>query len=183
MNWIIPGTRLTAAREEADQVQKQFEAMFFGGGITLSQVANITGLETHSVQNWVKRGFLSKPEHKKYTMRQFCRIVNINMLKSVLSLEEICSLLTYVNGELSDEGDDLVDDAQLYFMFVRLAAQARDYQNPRFWDEAIASVLKDYAQPIPGAKEKVEKVLRIMLTAWVSAQFHFQAKKMLEELV
>ena len=82
MDWIIPGTVLTAPREAADQIEQQFSAMFLAGGIVLSQVAGITGLETHTVQNWVKRGFLTKPVGKRYTLRQLCRILNINMFKN-----------------------------------------------------------------------------------------------------
>ena len=64
MTWMIPGTVLSADRREADQIPQQLEALFFGGGITLSQVTSITGLEAHTVQNWVKRGFLPPPVHK-----------------------------------------------------------------------------------------------------------------------
>ena len=182
MEWIIPGTTLTAKREEAAHVQDQFEAMFFGGGITLGQVAHITGLEPYAIQNWVKRGFLTKPEKKRYSLPQLCRIININMLKSTLPMEEICGLLQYINGDLSDESDDLIDDAVLYFMFVRLAAQARYIGGTKYWDDALAEAAADYEEPVPGAREKLVKVLRIMLTAWVAAQLKSQAEAMLAGL-
>ena len=183
MDWIIPGTTLTEKREEAKHVEDQFHAMFLGGGIALGQVANITGLEPYTIQNWVKRGFLTKPEQKKYSLRQLCRILNINMLKSVLLMEDICELLGYINGDLSDEGDDLIDDSRLYFMFVRLAAQARYIGGTKTWDEALESVAAEYDEPVPGAREKLVKVLRIMLTAWVAAQLKFQTEKMMAELM
>ena len=118
MQWTIPGTALPAVTEETASIQERFQAMFLGGGMMLSQVAAVTGLEPYTVQNWVKRGFLTKPIGKKYTLRQLCRIININMLKDALPMEEICGLLSYVNGNLDDEGDDLIDDSQLYFLFV-----------------------------------------------------------------
>ena len=55
MEWTIPGTVLTAPRSEADNIEKDFKAMFLAGGIMLGQVAAITGLEPYDVQNWVKR--------------------------------------------------------------------------------------------------------------------------------
>lgn len=58
MQWTIPGTTLSAQRQEADSVDKLFQSMFLAGGLTLSQVASITGLEPYTIQNWVKRGFL-----------------------------------------------------------------------------------------------------------------------------
>ena len=70
MNWTIPGTTLTGLREDAGYIDRQFGAMFLAGGISLGQVANISGLEPYTIQNWVKRGFLTSPEHKKYSLRQ-----------------------------------------------------------------------------------------------------------------
>ena len=180
MEWFIPGTVLKADR--AANVEQQFSAMFLGGGIVLSQVTGITGLETHTVQNWVKRGFLSPPERKHYSLEQLCRIITINMLKNVLPMERIVGLLSYINGDLDDESDDIIDDAVLYFMFVRLAAQAAAMNTPRGRDESIAKELADYREPVPGAKERVAKVLTIMLTAWASAQLRLAAEQMLQEL-
>ena len=180
MEWIIPGTVLKADRAAA--VDQQFSAMFLGGGIVLSQVTGITGLEPHTVQNWVKRGFLSSPERKHYSLEQLCRIININMLKNTLPMERIVGLLSYINGDLDDESDDIIGDAELYFMFVRLAAQAATMNTPRGRDECIAKELADYREPVPGAKERVAKVLTIMLTAWASAQLRLAAEQMLQEL-
>ena len=139
MDWMLPGTVLPAMREDADHIEKQFDAMFLAGGMVLSQVPGITGLAPYTVQNWVKRGFLPKPENKRYSMRQLCRILNINMLKSALPMEEICGLLQYVNGDLSDESDDLIDDSKLYFMFVKLAARSKEL----FRQEARDAVLEE----------------------------------------
>lgn len=182
MKWILPGTVMEARREEAERLESQFSAMFLAGGMVLSQVASITGLEPYTVQNWVKRGFLPAPERKRYSMNQVCRIININMLKSVLPMERICGLLGYINGKLDDEGDDIIDDAQLYFLFVRLAAQVRQLNDPARRDELIAQVMTDYSEPVPGAKMRIEKALRVMLTAWVAARIRQEAEKMLEEL-
>lgn len=182
MKWILPGTVMEARREEADRLESQFSAMFLAGGMVLSQVASITGLEPYTVQNWVKRGFLPAPERKRYSMNQVCRIININMLKSVLPMERICGLLGYINGKLDDEGDDIIDDAQLYFLFVRLAAQVRQLNDPARRDELIAQVMTDYSEPVPGAKMRIEKALRVMLTAWVAARIRQEAEKILEEL-
>ena len=182
MNWTIPGTTLAVRREEADGFRGQFQALFLGGGIALSQVTSITGLDPYMIQNWVKRGFLSKPEQKRYTLNQLCRIITINMLKGVLTLDRVCSLLSYVNGKLDDENDDLIDDAELYFLFLSLAARARDFDTPDHWNRAIDDTLANYREPAPGARQRVEEVLRIMLTAWVAARMAQEAEKMLTAL-
>ena len=66
MNWTLPGTTLSLNRSEADQVGNLFQSMFLAGGLTLSQVSSITGLEPYAIQNWVKRGFLAPPQRKRY---------------------------------------------------------------------------------------------------------------------
>lgn len=182
MNWIIPGTTLEANRDEADRIEELFTSMFLAGGLTLSQVATVTGLESHTIQNWVKRGFLSSPRGKRYDMEQVCRILNMNMLKGTLQLEQICSLMTYINGSMEDESDDLVDDTVLYFMFVRLAAQARQVGGNMEWEEALQEITADYVEPVPGARDKLIRVLRIMLTVWAANSMRTAAEKMIEEL-
>ena len=122
MQWTIPGTTLTGERGEADRTPERFQAMFLAGGLTLSQVASITGLEPYTIQNWVKRGFLPSPVNKRYDMEQVCRLININILKGTMPLEQIIKLMAYLNGDLADESDDLVDDTMLFFLFVKLAA-------------------------------------------------------------
>ena len=181
MQWNIPGTVITADLAETDKLQEKFDAMFLGGGIVLSQVAAITGLESYAIQNWVKRGFLPKPVNKKYSLRQLCRILNINMLKDALRMEQICGLLTYINGNLDDESDDLIDDSKLYFMFLKLAAQHRQMKDPSGRDVYISQALENYAEPVPGARERVEKVLKVMLTAWAASLLRQQAVAMTEE--
>ena len=182
MNWTIPGTTLTGQREDAESIRGQFRALFLGGGIALSQVTSITGLDSYMIQNWVKRGFLAKPEQKRYSLNQLCRVITINMLKGVLPMDRICGLLSYVNGRLDDEGDDIIDDAELYFLFLQLAARARDLDTADQWNQALANTLAGYQEPVPGARQRVEQVLRIMLTAWVAGRMAQEAERMLTAL-
>ena len=182
MIWTVPGTTLEEDRARAHLIHREFRAMFMAGGLTLSQVSAITGLETHTIQNWVKRGFLSPPRNKRYDMEQVCRIINMNLLKGGLALEQICSLMTYLNGVLSDESDDLVDDTVLYFMFVKLASRVRDIGSQAEWDEALEQITAEYVEPVPGAKDKLIRVLKIMLTVWVSNTLRTAAERMLNEL-
>ena len=182
MNWTIPGTTLEGLRNNADRTDGLFQSMFLAGGLTLSQVASVTGLEPYTIQNWVKRGFLSPPRNKRYDMEQVCRIININLLKGTLPLEQICSLMAYLNGDLTDESDDLVDDTMLFFLFVRLAARARYLGGDKTWDEALEEITADYKEPIPGARAKLIKVLKIMLTAWVAGRIKAEAEQMIAQL-
>ena len=182
MNWTIPGTVLVASREDPQQLRSQFQAMFLGGGIAMSQVSGITGLDPYMIQNWVKRGFLTKPEQKRYNLNQLCRIITISMLRGALPMEQICGLLRYVNGKLDDADDDIIDDAELYFLFLELAAQARELDSTDQWHIAIEATLSHYQEPFPGARSRVQQVLRIMLTAWIAARMAQEAERMLSSL-
>ena len=182
MEWNIPGTVVRIPREEADRLEEKMAAMFLAGGIVLGQVTAVTGLEPHIVQNWVKRGFLPAPVQKRYSLTQLCRIININMLRFTLPMEKICGLLSYVNGRLDDTSDDIIDDAKLYFLFVRLAVRARQLDEPGQWEQAMAEALADYHEPVPGAKVRVEKALRVMLTAWVASRMRMEAEMQLQQL-
>ena len=182
MNWTIPGTTLEGQRSNADRTDGLFQSMFLAGGLTLSQVSSITGLESYTIQNWVKRKFLAPPQNKRYSMEQVCRIIIINMLKGALPLEQICDLISYINGSLTDESDDIINDAVLYFMFVSLAARARHIGGSKEWSDAMDEVMESYAEPFPGAKEKVIRVLRIMLTAWIASRLKAQVDDMVSKL-
>ena len=182
MEWTIPGTALKIQREEAAQIEGIFSALFLAGGIAMAQVSVITGLEAYTVQNWVKRGLLTPPQGKKYTLRQLCRIININMLKGVLPMERVCDMLHYVNGRLDDESDDAIDDSQLYCMFVKLAAKIRELASEQERKAMLQKVMAEYQEPYPGAKERVEQVLQIMLTAWAAGRMRQEAERMLDDL-
>ncbi len=182
MNWTLPGTTLSIQREEADHTEGLFQSLFLAGGLTLSQVASITGLESYTIQNWVKRGFLPLPERKRYNMEQVCRIISINMLRGALSLDQICQLISSINGSLTDESDDTIDDTRLYFMFVSLAARARNLGGPSEWGTALEELMAGYTEPIPGARDRILRVLKIMLTAWIAAQLRSQVDAMMVQL-
>jgi len=182
MNWTIPGTTLEGLRSNADRTDGLFQSMFLAGGLTLSQVSSVSGLEPYTIQNWVKRGFLAPPKNKRYDMEQLCRILNINILKGPLPIEQIIKLMAYLNGDLTDESDDLIDDAILYFMFVRLAARARHIGGTKAWDDALLEVTENYIEPVPGAREKLIRVLKIMLTAWCANRLQQQSMTMIQEL-
>ena len=183
MEWNIPGTVLTGRRDRPDLVEDRIRSMFLGGGIVRSQVAAVTGLEPYTVQNWVKRGYLSAPDRKRYSCRQLCRIIIINMLKSTMTLEQICELLRYINGQLDDESDDCIDDAELYFAFVQVAARIHGpkVELPELRG-IISDVLSGYREPVPGARARVEKVVLIMLLAWEASVIQQTAQSLFTAL-
>ena len=180
MRQTLPGTTIEADLSCSGTVAALLDPLFLTGGLMLSQVARLTGLEPYVIQNWVRRGFVSPPQHKRYSYRQFCRIAMINMLKDALQLDRICTLLSHVNGQLDDESDDLIDDVQLYRYLVDLAALARSRpaQVENHLGEWCVQVLEDYAEPAPGARRRVEQVLAAALMAYLSGVLRRRAEEL-----
>ena len=87
-----------------------------------------------------------------------------------------------MNGQLDDESDDMIDDSDLYFMFIRLATRSKELYRAENRDAVLEEELADYQEPVPGAKGRVKEVLRIMLTAWLAARMAQETENMLTEL-
>ena len=170
MQRVLPGSTLQYDGSTPGSAEILLSALFAGGDLMLAQVAHISGLEPYMIQNWVARGYLPPPVAKRYSRRQLSRILIIHMLRSVLPLEEICRLLRYVNGHLDDISDDLVDDAFLYMGLVTLIEAGPEDPDP------MKTALKDYREPFPGARRRVEQVLEIMLLAYRAAALKEEAQ-------
>ena len=173
----LPGTVLQFDDSYPQGAEVLMGALFAGGDLMLSQVAHICGLETYMIQNWVTRGYLRPPTAKRYTRRQLSRILIINLLRSVLQLEQICRLISYVNGHLDDESDDTVDDAMLYMWFIRCICVREDER-----ERILRSCIEEYEEPFPGAGKRLEAVLRIMITAEEAAERKHRAEGMIAQL-
>ena len=180
----LPGSTVEVDISRPGAADAILSSMFLTGGLMLSQVAQLTGLEPYTVQNWVKRGFLSPPNQKKYSRRQLCRILIINMLRDTLQLEKICSLLSYINGQLDEEGDDIIDDSQLYLYFAELTAglELHHMEGSEDLTALCQQVLAQYQEPFPGARGRVLLVLKIMVTAYIASRFQKRAELLLGQL-
>lgn len=185
---FLPGTTIQTTLEEADIASRVLANIFTTGGLVLSQVCQLTNLENHVVQNWVKRGFLSSPVNKRYSKDQFCRIVIINMLKDSLRIDTIVGMLSYINGVLTDKSDDIIDDSDLYNYYVNLLVEISNRGGlPGFIDQdnlqdALANLLADFNEVYAGARKRLSKALAVMSTAHMSSLLCRKAEKMAVEL-
>ena len=166
----LPGTTIEVSSLEKDSARHVLSHIFSAGGVVLSQISHLTGLEPHTVQNWVKRGYLSPPKNRQYSERQFARVVIINLLRQCMQLDEIVDLLSYINGKLSDEADDSVDDPTLYGMFCNvLCAIGERYPTPEVIREATEGELANFAERDAGDKKRIGRVLSVMVYAHLSS--------------
>lgn len=153
-------------------------------GITLSQVCEITGLEPGTIQNWIKRGYVSHPVDRKYSKEQLARIILINFLRETFVIEKVAALLSYVNGDLLDESDNIMDDSEIYQCLcdILLSGELRAGFDAGVLDEKIDERLAGFREPYPGAKERLKLVLQTMVYAWWSAEFKRIANRLAENI-
>ncbi|MBQ8911262.1 MAG: DUF1836 domain-containing protein [Clostridia bacterium] len=176
----LPGTNVPM-EEQADGKQI-LDGLFAAGGIVLSQITALVDIEGYTVQNWIKRRFVSSPAAKKYSKNQFCRLVIINLLKDSLSIPEITGLLEYINGRLDDESDDIIDDALLYEYFVR-TLRLSPRRTAESFEEAARAAVKEHPFKEGEDAERVVAVLVIMCIAFSSSELQKTAKKRIASLV
>lgn len=80
------------------------------------------GLTASMVNNYVKHGYLTKPDKKKYQRQQIARLIAITTLKSVFSIQEIAQTLNTLQTQASSD--------QLYDAFVDYMNHGIDPENP-----------------------------------------------------
>lgn len=183
MSTTFPGTTIEATSLEKGSSKHLFDGIFAAGGITLSQVSIMTGLEPYLIQNWVKRGFVSSPVKRVYTKEQFARIVIINMLREALQIERICGFIKIIGGVLDDSSDDLIGDDELYHRYVdMLATNKINISDKNSVYESALSAVEDLEEKVPNAKKQLVKILQVMLYAHSASLLRDAADEILSSL-
>lgn len=173
MNSNIPGT--TIPRGDGSQTGSGLLSGIFAAtsGLMLSQVRELTGLEASALQNWVKRGWISHPENKRYNKKQVARILIINALRDCMQLENIAFLMKYINGKVDDRSDDIIDESELYDYLCTAIDRLLEKGScdPDELSHIAKEVLQRYSPVRDDALERLQKALVIMLLAYQSALF------------
>lgn len=180
MSLTFPGTTVEATALEKESSKILFDGIFATGGITLSQVSVMTGLEPYVVQNWVKRGFLSAPVGRIYSREQFARIVIINMLREALQIEKICNLLHIIGGTPNGKRDNLIGDDELYCRYTDMLAEM---PFPSVDEKAVAAKAEqaaaDFDERTPGAKKQLSNILQAMFYAHAASKMRSKANELI----
>lgn len=161
--YVLPGTNIEVRELTYTAVEDLLDSIFLTGGLVLSQVAGITDCAPHVIQNWVKRGFVSPPVNKKYSKRQFCRIVFISFLKEIMQIDRVTALMGYINGHLDDESDDLVDDFTLYCYFIQTIGLLKDFREESV-NFAVELTVAECGDGF--VRTRLADTLRVMATAY-----------------
>lgn len=178
-----PGTTVEVLELKKGSSKILFDGIFATGGITLSQLSTMTGLEPHVIQNWVKRKFVASPVKKLYSKEQFARIIIINMLRESLQIDAICNLISVIGGETEDTTDDLIGDDELYHRYVdMIAGESIDISDNNAVYEVVKKATEDFKPRVAGDKLKLERILQVMLYAHASSKLRDSAKEILAML-
>lgn len=155
------------------------------GGLMLSQVVECTGVNSSTIQNWIKRGWIAAPKGKKYSERQVARILIIDMLRRSMKLEDILRLMECVNGDVEDPSDDIINDVDLYYYIYRIVHRLYPVNNFTLdrLNDVIDEEIKDYAGTksdytgrVDDAFKRLHDALHIMMLTYISSELRKQAE-------
>ena len=153
------------------------------GGLSLSQVCAITGLEASAIQNWVKRGFVAHPVNKKYFERQLARILLISALRSSMKIESIGELMHIVNGSADDESDDIISEEQLYdFLCETVSGLEPENVTKVSVDKVVDKVTSEYSPKSAENLERLKSALSVMAYAYMSGVLKQRAESQFNEM-
>ncbi len=179
----FPGTTVEAHSLEKGSSRSLFDGIFATGGITLSQVSIMTGLEPYIIQNWVKRGFVSSPKNRVYRREQFARIILINMLREIIQLERICDLIRIIGGDPNDRSDDLISDDELYHLYVDMIAQSNiNAANESEVQDAAQKAAREMNFTDRASEKTLARILEVMLYAHRASCLASSAENILASL-
>ena len=153
-----------AGLSDWEAIRRTVEA---AGGISLSQVAALTGIPGSTVQNWVKRGLAPASAGKRYQPKHLARFLLIDRLRDALPLDQILFLLTYMNGDLEDVTDDRIDDCSLYALFCRADETCGGSDRDATERQVLALLKGQVVDPLPVAKALTAMLLAKRAAAMV----------------
>lgn len=182
---LIPGTILK--REEMDGLTGMAflkRVFFVSEGVMLTQIRNISGIYSSTLQNWTKRGWVANAHSKRYNMDQIAHILIINMLRSCMQLDEIAFLIQYINGDVEDTSDDIISDSKLYDYICLILDHITHSNSCSLSDVAdvIAEMTSDYKELVPGARDRLNRALEVIVITYYAAVIKRQADERLEAL-
>lgn len=186
MNRTIPGTAIRYTEQARDSAFSVISPVLEAtGGLTLSQLSKLTGLEGSTIQNWIKRGWVSSTKGKKYSEQQVLRILLINMLRGSMKLESIANVMTYINGDVEDTSDDIIDDIELYNILCRIIFSAEDAG--AFEPDKVRELIDkevSACEDITGSDaEKLRKTMFVAVMAYRSAFLKSEMEKVLDAII
>ncbi len=168
-NRMIPGTQMDKeAMGNVTGLAFLDKIFYIQQGIMLAQIRDISGIDGSTLQNWVKRGWTGNAVNKKYSKDQLSRILLINMMRQALQLEKIDYLLHYINGDIDSKDDDIIPESKLYDYVCKIvdAVSGETIFDSDGLHRYIEELTTDHHEIFPGARQRLNRVLEIIITAY-----------------
>lgn len=169
---LIPGTKLYRSDMGGVTGLEFLNKIFFiSNGVMLTQIREISGIDGSTLQNWTKRGWVANSKYKKYDINQVAHILIINMLRSCMQLDKIEYIIKYINGDLDDKSDDIIEDAVLYDYICKILDKLMTYDVCSLGSirEAIEEETAEYCEVMEGARERLSRALEIIIVAYYAS--------------
>ena len=180
---LIPGTTIPDTGAMSGGMFAALRPMIAAAnGLTLAQVCAITGLECSTVQNWVKREFVAHPENKKYYDRHLARILIISMLRDSLKIDDVGELMRLINGDATDESDDIIPETELYDLLCDVIAAASPDMSETDIRTLIAEKTAPHAMSDDAARARLEGAMLVMVNAYFAGVLVRRAEDCLTRL-
>jgi hypothetical protein len=185
---LIPGTILNR-REMGDVTGLEFlkKIFYISDGVMLTQIREISGIDGSTLQNWTKRGWVANARLKRYNIDQVAHILIINMLRSCMQLDKIAFLVSYINGRVYDQSDDIIRDSQLYDYICRILDRlmhageiTKDNTTLR---DTIEEITSDYEEKVTGARKRLNTAIEIIIIAYYASIIKSHSDDMVDALM
>ena len=185
---LIPGTILNR-REMGDVTGLEFlkKIFYISDGVMLTQIREISGIDGSTLQNWTKRGWVANARLKRYNIDQVAHILIINMLRSCMQLDKIAFLVSYINGRVYDQSDDIIRDSQLYDYICRILDKlmnageiTKDNTTLR---DTIEHITSDYKEKVTGARKRLNTAIEIIIIAYYASIIKSHSDDMVDALM
>ena len=184
-NRMIPGTQMDKeAMGNVTGLAFLNKIFYIQQGIMLAQIRDISGIDGSTLQNWVKRGWTGNAINKKYSKDQLSRILLINMMRQALQLEKIDYLLHYINGDIDSKDDDIIPESKLYDYVCKIvdAVSGETVFDTDDLRRYIEELTVDHIEVFPGARQRLNYVLEIIVTAYNASLLAEDANTQLQSL-
>jgi hypothetical protein len=182
---MIPGTILKKS-DMGNVTGLEFlsKIFFISDGVFVAEIKRISGLDTSTLQNWTKRGWLENTKGRQYDIDHVAHILIINMLRSCMQLDRIDFLVRYINGNADDKSDDIIRSSVLYDYICRTldkltGEDALSAENIR---PLLDEMLKEYEEPMAGARKRLLRGLEIIVIAYYASLTKHRADMLIEAL-
>jgi len=185
---LIPGTILNR-KDMGDVTGLEFlnKIFYISDGVMLTQIREISGIDGSTLQNWTKRGWVANARLKRYNIDQVAHILIINMLRSCMQLDKIAFLVSYINGRVYDESDDIIRDSQLYDYICRILDKLMNAgeisPDNSTLKTTIEKITSGYEEKVSGARRRLNTALEIIIIAYYASIIKSHSDAMVDNLM